>query len=133
MKINYFVLPILLFLFCFLGSIYLSTIPAKDLTTLNWLKIPYLDKIIHIGIFFTLCFTFSFALNPLYSKKISAPILIAIVLLFVSYGTGVEFYQENYVEGRSFEIADIAADAFGCLLFVAWYKYGSILKKSWSR
>lgn len=131
MKKKHLVFPLLLFLFCFFGSVYLFTIPGKSLPTLNWLKIPFLDKIIHIGIFFTLCFTTSTVMSRFSKKKISYLIVLIITLLLVSYGIGVEFYQENYVEGRSFEKADILADTFGCLLFVIWFYIGGFAKKSW--
>jgi len=133
MKTIYFILPFLLFLFCFLGSIYLFRIPGDDLPTMIWLKIPFLDKIIHVGIFFTLCTTATSVKSRFSKGKISYPFVLVISLLFISYGIGVEFYQKNYVEGRSFELTDILADTIGCLFFVLWFYIGGFAKKSWSR
>jgi len=131
MKINYFILPVLLFLFCFFGSIYLFTIPAKDLPIISWLRIPFLDKLIHISIFFTLCITGTSIRSRFSKGKITYLFLFIISVVFILYGIGVEFYQENYVEGRSFEMADILADTIGCLLFLIWFYIGGFAKKSW--
>ena len=131
MKINYFILPFLFFLFCFLGSIYLFTIPGKDLPTMCWLRIPYLDKYIHVGIFFTLCITATSIRSRFSNGQISYLVIAIISIVFIVYGIGVEYYQENYVEGRAFELADILADSIGCLLFVVWFYIGGFVKKSW--
>ncbi len=131
MKINYFILPILFFLFCFLGSIYLFIIPGDDLPTMSWLRVPFLDKYIHVGIFFTLCITATSILSRFSSGRITYLAISIISMVFILYGVGVEYYQENYVEGRAFEKADILADAVGCLFFGVWFYIGGFAKKSW--
>ncbi len=131
MKINYFILPLLFFVFCFLGSIYLFTIPGEELPTMSWLKIPYLDKYIHIGIFFTLCVTAATIRSRFSNGKITYLVIAIISTVFIFYGIGVEYYQENFVEGRAFELADILADSIGCLLFLVWFYFGGFAKKSW--
>jgi len=133
MKINYILLPVLLFLICFFGSLYLFTLPAKDLPTMSWLRIPFLDKYIHIGIFFTLSITATTLSSRFNKGKVNYFVLFIISILLICYGIGVEFYQENFVEGRSFEITDILADTIGCLFFVLWFYIGGFAKKSWSR
>lgn len=122
-----------LFFIAFCGSFYLFTLPGSSLPNIYWLNIPYLDKYIHIGIFFTLCFTAAIAWKVINRGKINLVVAIGIVLFFISYGIGIEFYQENYVEGRAFELFDIAADSLGCILFLSWFVIGGFAKKSWSR
>ncbi len=43
------------------------------------------------------------------------------ILILVGYGIGIEFIQDNLIEGRSFEIKDILADTSGCLIFFICY------------
>lgn len=120
---------LLFFIISFFGSFYLFTLPGASLPTINWLKIPYLDKYIHTGIFFILCFTAAIAWKVFNRGKINLLIAIGIVLFFISYGIGIEFYQENYVEGRAFELLDIVADTFGCMIFLCWMVIEGLLKK----
>lgn len=122
MKRYFSILPVVIFLIALFVSAYLFTLPGKELSAYSWSDILYLDKIAHISIFFTLCYTAGWALEAIRHQPVSFWVLILIALLFVSYGIGVEFYQENSVEGRSFEVADIFADAIGCLLFLIWSK-----------
>ncbi len=124
---------LLLFTIAFFGSFYLFTLPGASLPTVFWLNIPYLDKYIHMGIFFTLCFTAAIAWKVINRGKINLMMAIGIVLFFISYGIGIEYYQENYLEGRAFELLDIVADTLGCLLFLSWLVIGGFTKKSWSR
>ncbi len=112
---------------------YLFILPAKELPSISWLKIPFLDKYIHVVIFFTLSITATSVRNRFNKGKITYPVVLIISLLLISYGIGVEFYQENYVEGRSFELTDILADTAGCLLFLFLFYIRDIAKKSWSR
>ncbi|TAH08327.1 MAG: hypothetical protein EAZ12_07785 [Sphingobacteriia bacterium] len=120
---------LLLFVIAFFGSFYLFTLPGNSLPTIYWLDIPFLDKYIHAGIFFILCFTATIAWKVNNRGKINLPITIGIILFFISYGIGIEFYQENYVEGRAFELLDFVADTIGCMLFLCWFVIGGFSKK----
>ncbi len=130
---NFSLIFLLLFIVSFGGSFYLFTIPRNSLPTIYWLNIPHLDKFIHAGIFFYLCFIAALAWKANNRGKISLLIATVILLFFISYGVGIEFYQEKYVEGRAFELLDIVADGFGCILFFCWFLIGGFTKKSWSR
>lgn len=115
--------PLLAFLLSLSCSILLFTLPGKQLPSIRWLNIPYTDKYVHAAIFFTLCYTAAAAIFGYTSKKIGGLFALIIAGIFLSYGIGVEFYQERAVEGRSFEWADIMADASGCVLFLVWIRF----------
>lgn len=40
--------------------------------------------------------------------------LIAIFILALLYGAGMEFVQKHFVRNREFDMGDIAANAIGC-------------------
>ncbi|MBH2005053.1 MAG: VanZ family protein [Sphingobacteriia bacterium] len=123
MKKKSALIPLLAFLLSLTCSIFLFTLPGKQLPSIGWLNIPYMDKYVHAAIFFTLCYTAAAAIYGFTGKKIGGLFALIIAGLFLSYGIGVEFYQEQVVEGRSFEWADIMADASGCLLFLIWIRF----------
>ncbi|MEI6264890.1 MAG: VanZ family protein [Sphingobacteriia bacterium] len=120
---------LLLFILSFLGSFYLFTIPGNSLPKIYWLNIPHFDKYIHTGIFFYLCFIAALAWKANNRGKISLLFATLIVLFFINYGIGIEYYQEKCVEGRAFEFLDIVADSAGCVLFFCWFLIGGGLKK----
>jgi len=43
-------------------------------------------------------------------------VFITIGIIWLAYGTGMEFVQKYFVSNRSFDIGDIIADGTGCLL-----------------
>lgn len=115
-------LALIVFLITFAGSLFLFTLPGSQVPSIIWIKIPQLDKFIHAGIFFTLCFTAATAIYSISFKRIGGLLAILIAGFFLLYGIGVEYYQESAVEGRSFEKLDILADAVGCLLFLVYIR-----------
>ena len=121
----------LAFAVSFITSLVLFSLPGKKVPALAWLNIPHLDKYIHAIIFFTLCYTAASSIYGYTHKKIGSLLSVFIAGVFLLYGIGVEFYQEGIVEGRSFEIADIMADASGCCIFLVWVKLTGGSKKSW--
>ena len=80
-------------------------------------SIPYLDKLVHFGIFFVLAMTFhrAFAL----SAKLS-------LLFLACYGLAIEIAQ-SYAPGRGADVYDWVADAFGV---IAYFALHHIRKKS---
>ena len=123
----------LLFMIVFTGSFILFSLPGSSLPKYNWLEIPHLDKYIHIGIFFTLCYSCAISLRKIINTEINKIHALVVCLLFIVYGIGIEYYQESFVEGRAFEIADILADGLGCWIFVIVFLIWGLPKKSWSR
>ncbi|MFY8025590.1 MAG: VanZ family protein [Sediminibacterium sp.] len=108
--------PILFCLF-FITSLILFTLPANKVPRVYWLEIPNFDKIIHAGIFAALCISAYLWLSHFYPKS-EKKIAIIIVLVMAAYGIAIEFIQVRFIEGRSFEELDIAADFTGCIIFL---------------
>ncbi|MEN9598365.1 MAG: hypothetical protein RL596_676 [Bacteroidota bacterium] len=104
------------FISFFLLSIYLFTLPKSGLQRFDWITIPYFDKIVHILTFFILFFLFTHFLHTIIKPK-RITLFIALISLTI-YGISVEFIQEKYISGRSFEQLDILADISGCVLFL---------------
>jgi hypothetical protein len=89
------------FLFCLPGS----AIPRED-----WLDKIWADKWVHIGIFTSLIFLWSNALEINFTKGFCILVFVAIL-----YGLGVEVVQDQFILNRSFDLGDLAADFIGCL------------------
>jgi hypothetical protein len=89
------------FLFCIPGS----AIPKDD-----WLEKIWADKWVHIGIFISLVFLWSNAL-----EINSTPGFFILVFVAVLYGLTVEIVQDQLVVNRSFDLGDLVADFIGCL------------------
>ena len=90
------------------------------------------DKIVHILLFFILGYTLL-----LYFKKSNKKYLknkrvqIIAIIICIVYGIFLEFFQKLFVPSRSFDIADILADAIGAvfgLLFFYFYAIKNIVK-----
>ena len=83
------------------------------------------DKIVHIVLFFVLSYTFL-----LYFKKSDKKYLknkrfqIIAIILCILFGILLEFYQKLFVPSRSFDIADMLADAIGAIFgLLFFYSY----------
>lgn len=117
-------LPALLW---WLLSLWLFTLPGKNLPKSGWLDNVYADKWVHAGIFWLMVTLWYRAvdLNRLRSG-IPPVMMVAVPVACGLYGIAIEFIQENLIANRSFELADIFADLTGCL--IAWYRPGQKLK-----
>ena len=89
------------FLFCIPGS----AIPKDD-----WLDKIWADKWVHIGIFISLIFLWSNALEINTTKGFFILVFVAVL-----YGLAVEIVQDKLVANRSFDLGDLVADFVGCL------------------
>lgn len=110
-----------LFIVAFTVSFVLFTLPGDEFPAANWLHIPHLDKLVHTCIFVTLCYTCFLFIKSWKNPTYLGLIAVIIATLFLLYGVGIEFIQEAFVLHRSFELADIVADGFGCLIFLTGY------------
>lgn len=114
MKLSRFI-PAFIFLAI---SIYLLCLPGNGSFPASWWfqKIPQFDKLVHIGIFGMLCFLFHLpAWKSSLRNKARQRWFWFISIGSILYGTAMEFVQRELVVGRSFEEADILADAVGAL------------------
>ena len=107
-------LPAVIFFFI---TVFLLTLPGSSFPKSHFFDIPYFDKWVHIGLFGTLCFLFSY---PIISFTISIKQkrvwLVAIFLLCSIYGVAMEYVQEYWVINRSFDAMDMLADSIGSLV-----------------
>lgn len=96
-------------------SFYLLTLPGNRLPKLGWFDAVHGDKFVHIGMFSLLVvlFLMAFKRQSVYRLQKTA---LYFGLSALVYGIAMEFVQKYFVPFRSFEIADIAADATGAFL-----------------
>lgn len=108
-------------------SIILLTLPANDLPHSGVFDLPYLDKFVHLAMFFLLTTLFCFPYSKLsYVKSLTPSIFIKIALYVIFYGILMEFVQKFFTVGRSFDIIDILFDSIGSfagLLAIRQYVY----------
>lgn len=110
----------ILFFILLITSLALFSLPGKNIPHLSWLNIPHLDKLIHAIIFCSLSTSFYIWLT-VYFPAAGIKLVIFIILILIGYGIGIEFLQDKYIAGRSFEQMDILADTSGCFIFLAVY------------
>lgn len=95
----------------------LLLLPGNEFPTIGLFQKIYLDKWIHLAIFSSLVFLFSFR----FQKNNS---IYWLILFFSAYGYIIEWIQKLYIPFRSFDVGDIYADVVGCVLgFVAYKLY----------
>ncbi len=92
----------------------LLTMPNNDLPTLSFLDAIHFDKLVHAGLFAMLTFLFSWPFRKLYPAQHSLFVSIAVVALL--YGIAMEYVQKYFTTDRDFDINDMFADGFGCLV-----------------
>ena len=95
-------------------------LPGSELPQENWLDAVHFDKIVHIALFATLLFLWRSAFD-LKIKNYTSILLISAIL----YGFLVEVIQLCWVQGRSFDLFDVLADAMGSFLGLwiwSWHK-----------
>ncbi|MEO6188714.1 MAG: VanZ family protein [Ginsengibacter sp.] len=101
----------------FFVIIFLTCLPGKDLPKIGWLEDIFFDKWVHIGLFGLLTFLFSYPIfKTEWTVKSKLSYFLLITILSSFWGLGIEFIQEYYVPGRSFDLLDWAADTVGALI-----------------
>ena len=96
----------------FLFISFLFFLPGNDLPSDSWLdKIPFFDKLVHVGFFFVLIWLWLWA----YGITNSIGKFKMFLLIAVAYGLMVEFIQLWFVAGRSFDLLDWTADSIGTI------------------
>lgn len=117
----------------FLFVLILLCLPGSTIPKYPWLSVIYADKWIHIILFYILCVLFSWPFRNAIMVGSGRQIwFLCIAAGGVSFGTLMEFVQENWVTNRSFEISDILADSIGCVLAYVYARHnysGELPKK----
>jgi VanZ family protein len=92
----------------------LLSLPGKMLPNEDHLNIPQLDKFVHIILFgsFVFLWSFYFALKQ---EKNNNPNkrFIRILIIACVYGIAMEYVQKYFIPNRDFDMYDIAADIIG--------------------
>jgi len=101
----------------FLLSCVAFFIPGAALPQNDWFGKIDLDKIIHVGLFTVMILLWCIPLfhKPTLTSRIPV-LLIQIPFVFFVYSILVEVIQHFFIPGRSFDFADIVADALGCFI-----------------
>jgi len=103
---------------CFLFTFYLLTIPGNDLPEINWIGKYQVDKLIHICMFFTVCFLFCY---PFKNAGKRNSIILVIAFAGLIYGIAMELVQKYFIPFRSCDIDDMIADGVGSFLAYWWW------------
>lgn len=123
MKILYFWKPLLwLAIIC-----YLLFIPANDLPTGLFFRIPHFDKIVHFSLFFVFCL---FMLRPLKRLNLNH-YLIAPSISIISSGM-LEFIQHTLSNSRSSNFYDFIANSIGIVSAVLFF-YLFVSGRKWEK
>jgi VanZ family protein len=95
----------------------LLALPGNMLPNENHFPITNLDKYVHIILFGTFVFLWSFYFATKDEKKVF-PIRKSLTILLIAclYGTAMEYVQKYFIPNRDFDIYDIAADVVGAVL-----------------
>jgi VanZ family protein len=95
----------------------LLALPGSMLPEENAIKIPNLDKLVHIGLFggFVLLWSIYFSVKEFSQKKLLI-IFFRIFIIGCIYGGAMEFVQKYFIPSRDFEIGDILADVAGAAI-----------------
>lgn len=82
----------------------------------NQPAIPNLDKYVHIILFGTFVFLWTFYYAAKEEKK-NYPFLKSLKIFAIAclYGTAMEFVQKYFIPNRDYDIYDIAADIVGAV------------------
>lgn len=90
----------------------LLTLPGSSFPKEDWLDKIWFDKWVHIGLFAAIVVTWCWGVFKNGSEN-PAKHFLQITLLAIIYGIAMEFVQKYLVVNRSFDMADIIADAVG--------------------
>jgi len=107
-----------------------SSIPGSDLPEI---KIWNSDKLIHIGIFFVLCWLFNRALwfqsrSPFLKYR-----SVGFAFLFVAIYAVLDEFHQGFVPGRTQDVFDVIADIIGGAMFTLIFLLGLVMKKNGNR
>lgn len=99
-------------------------IPGPELPKQEWMIDISIDKLVHVGLFAVLVVLWCLpAMVRIQRADRQRSILLWITLGFLLYGILIEFIQGNFIEGRTFGVDDMIADALGCLIGFLVVKY----------
>jgi VanZ family protein len=103
----------------------LLSLPGNSFHTQSkWFGNFPIDKLVHVGLFGSLAFSFFFHFENSNSKRFKSVRAKAYVLIFcILYGIAMEYYQKYYVPSRGFDVNDMLADAAGAILALPLFNW----------
>jgi VanZ family protein len=93
----------------------LLALPGKMLPDESHMGIPQLDKYVHLILFGSFVFLWSFYFSVQRGKENLQGLYLRIVVIACLYGTAMEFIQKYFIPNRDFDLYDIAADVAGAI------------------
>ena len=93
----------------------LLALPGNMLPNESHFSIPQLDKIVHIVLFGSFVFLWSFYFS---TKNADAKLLgkyLRVTVIACLYGIAMEVIQKYFIPNRDFDLYDIAADIVGAI------------------
>jgi VanZ family protein len=112
----------------FIVTVILLTLPGNAFPKEDWLTKIWFDKWVHIGLFSLIVFLFCNWARQAFDTQQVAGIFWKITILAIVYGIAMEFVQKYWIPNRSFDLGDIAADAVGAFLGLAWCRWRYLKK-----
>ena len=90
-------------------------LPGSDLDADTWWATWHMDKVLHMIAFSGCALTWAIALAKQRRLQGGSRMLVVLVGTALVFGTVLEAIQGAWMPGRTFDLADVAADAVGAL------------------
>lgn len=100
-------------IFWFLFVTFLLSLPGTEFPKVTWMTKIWLDKWVHVFLFFILVVIWSLAYKDKYVSGRIQKVFMWIALTALIYGIIMEMIQHFFVPYRGFETGDVLADALG--------------------
>lgn len=100
----------------------LCGMPPQDVDKIKFIDIPYLDKLVHFGLYFVLALLIMAILTLNSKLKKSRWANLITILSCLLYGWLIEVMQRAFFPGRSYELMDVVADTAGAVVGVLLYR-----------
>lgn len=94
----------------------LLSLPGKMLPNEQHFSIPQLDKIVHIILFGSFVFLWSFYFSARGGNANLNRKYLQITIIACLYGYAMELIQKYFIPNRDYDILDIAADVIGAII-----------------
>lgn len=100
----------------------LCGMPPQDVDKIKFIDIPYLDKLVHFGLYFVLALLIMAILTLNSKLKKSRWANLITIFSCLLYGWLIEVMQRAFFPGRSYELMDVVADTAGAVVGVLLYR-----------
>jgi len=91
------------------------SLPPGNIPEAGLLKIPHIDKIVHLFLFFTLSLLVAWAFTRQPGGMLRKHILLVALILGSFYAAFTEIYQHLFLPGRFGSISDFVANMIGTI------------------